>query len=271
VEQTNIFTVYLLGKWLDSIFLSARMPIKQNAQAWEQAVWLLDFLIVPGPQYGPRYRSAFSLTISGGAAVTLRQQINKGLDLFRANPDVVMDEQWVATFNHAFWAFEQALALELGRAPIYFVSQKGIYATSALINTADSALVDEVHNTVSYAAKKDLSQAGRCLAFEVPTAAAFHALRAVEKVLREFYEAKIGEPAGTAGMKRCIDELTKAGADKKTIAALDQLRDLHRNPIDHPEEFVDFAEALEIFNAATVAISKMARQIAALKAAPKDP
>jgi hypothetical protein len=42
-------------------------------------------------------------------------------------------------------------------------------------------------------------------------------------------------------------------------------RDLHRNPIDHPEEFLELAEALEVFNAASVAISKMARQITALK------
>jgi hypothetical protein len=112
-----------------------------------------------------------------------------------------------------------------------------------------------------------LNQAGRCLAFGISTASGYHALRAVEKVLREYYESLVKKPADDIRMKQAIDELTKAGPDRKTMAALDQLRDLHRNPIDHPEEFLESAEALELFNAATVAISKMARQIAALNKA----
>ena len=36
-------------------------------------------------------------------------------------------------------------------------------------------------------AKIDLAEAGRALAFELPTAAAFQLLRATEQVLRDFY------------------------------------------------------------------------------------
>ena len=164
-----------------------------------------------------------------------------------------------------FFGFEQALSLDLSRAPIYFVSKIGICATPDLTNGAQWALVPEVQKTISVAAKADLNESGRCLAFGMPTASGFHAASGRESVA-EFYEAKLGKKAGRLGMKACIDQLTETGADKKTMAALDQLPDLHRNPIDHPEEFLEPADALETFNAATVAISKMARQIAALKA-----
>ncbi len=148
-----------------------------------------------------------------------------------------MDDGWVTAFNAAFGTFEQALALDLGRAPIFFVTQKAIYSTPALINYAEMALTDDVRSKVSEAARRDLNQAGRCLAFGISTASGYHALRAVGKVLREYYEAKLGKSAKDVGMKQCIDELTKAGAEKKTMAALDQLRDLRRNPIDHQRNF----------------------------------
>ena len=47
----------------------------------------------------------------------------------------------------------------------------------------------------------------------------------------------------------------------------DQLRDLHRNPINHPEVFLEPSEALELFNISTSALSAMARDIARLQPA----
>src|ERR1700737_854924 len=98
MEQTNIFAIYLLGKWLDNVFVSARVAVRQNVAAWQQAVSLLDWLIAPGPQY----RNAFTLSLSAGAAITLRQHINKGVEQYQTNQDVVMDDAWVTAFNTAF-------------------------------------------------------------------------------------------------------------------------------------------------------------------------
>jgi len=62
-------------------------------------------------------------------------------------------------------------------------------------------------------------------------------------------------------MGPCIDGLKGAGADEKTVAVLDQIRSLHRNPLMHPEVFLTADEGLRLFDIAKSAISAMADQI----------
>jgi hypothetical protein len=67
-------------------------------------------------------------------------------------------------------------------------------------------------------------------------------------------------------MAAVINALRASGkGDDKTLATLDQLRDLHRNPIGHPDVFLESGEAYELFNICITAISSMARQMIALK------
>jgi hypothetical protein len=62
--------------------------------------------------------------------------------------------------------------------------QKGIYNTADLIARAELALGDSLA-VIDDGTQKDFSQPGPCLAFDLPTAAAFHFTRAVESVLRK--------------------------------------------------------------------------------------
>jgi hypothetical protein len=96
-------------------------------------------------------------------------------------------------------------------------------------------------------------------------------MRATERVLREYYVLVLNKPGIRIDMKQCINELTKAGADKRTMQVLDQIRDLHRNPIAHPTIFLEPEEAADLFEIAASAISAMAREIAKLKAFPSSP
>jgi hypothetical protein len=264
MQQVNTYAIYLLGKWMDSIFLHARAPLKVNIQAWQWAISLLD-LLIDG-------RVRLKLNESAPSANALRHEIETVLSVHQKDPEATLDDAQVNRFNAAWSAFENALALDLGRAPLFFVGQKGIFATPLLINEADKALADEVSLVVSAPAKRDLNEAGRCLAFGMNTASGYHALRAVEKVLREYYEVATGsstvsgKPLNESAMATVINgiQASKKG-DAKVLSVLDQLRDLHRNPINHPDVFLEAAEALELFNICTSALSAMARDVARLK------
>lgn len=165
--------------------------------------------------------------------------------------------------------FETVLAAELQALDTYFISQKGIYSTPDLIERADNALDEDVRRIINPEAVKDFKQAGRCLAFDLPTAAGFHAMRATENVLRQYH--KVAVPSSSSGstpeMATCINELKKAGADEKTMAVIDQIRDLHRNTIMHPEVFLSPSEGLRLFDIAKSAISAMADQIGTISIA----
>ena len=266
MEQVNTTAIYLLGKWMDSAFLSARMPLKTNIQAWQNLEALLDILLTGDAR--------LRLNESANAANQLRHVVRQALERYAQDAEAVLTDDEAATFNTAWGAFEQALGLDLGRAPIYFVTPKGIFSTDALINYAQHALTEDVRPLVSDPARADFNQAGRCVAFGLNTAAGFHALRAVEKVLRDYYVEATGirfinnKPLEESSMAAVINGIrhSKKG-DDKVLATADQLRDLHRNPIDHPEIFLTPAEAIELFNICASAVSAMARDIDRLKKA----
>ncbi len=167
--------------------------------------------------------------------------------------------------------FENVFAAELQALDTYFISQKAIYSTPDLIERADYSFPEEIRKVLPDEAKLDIRQAGRCLAFDLPTAAGFHILRAVETAIRLYYNVVT---KGTASPKTrnwgvYIRVLRKHGADPKIVSVLDQIRDMHRNPVIHPEVFLSIDEATVLFGVAQSAIVAMAIDIQ--KRQPKAP
>ena len=100
-------------------------------------------------------------------------------------------------------------------------------------------------------------ESGRCLAFDLATATAFHVWRAVERELRIYYGKWTSKTAGRKAWATILQELKKTKANDKVIAVLDQLRDLHRNPTIHPATLLSIDDALSLFGIASSAITYM--------------
>lgn len=163
--------------------------------------------------------------------------------------------------------FEIVFAAELATLDTYTVSKKGIYSTADLVERADMAFDESARTQLSPEVLSDLKQAGKCLAFELGTAAGFHTMRAVEAVVRNYWRLVKSPPAGTKApeMAVCINELRAAGESEKLMDILDHVRDLHRNTIMHPEVFLELKDALRLFDVAKSAISAMAERISEIE------
>jgi hypothetical protein len=166
--------------------------------------------------------------------------------------------------------FETVLSAELQILDAYYVSQKGAYSTVHLIETAHSMIPASILKDMPSGAIEDFKAGGRCLAFELPTAAGFHLLRATEAVLHEYYDAiataKTIKPNATMGMY--ITNLETNGGDKKVMGVLRQITDLHRNPLIHPEDTLTTSQAIVLTGIVTSAIVAMVEGIQQKKAAP---
>jgi hypothetical protein len=162
--------------------------------------------------------------------------------------------------------FETVLDNELARADIYSVSQKAIYDTSLLIEHAELILSESVRAVLPDQARDDLRQAGRCLAFETPTAAGFHLFRAAESVIKKYYEklAKHAWPHNQRDWGKYIVELRKLSAPDKITTALDQTKANYRNPLIHPEDNLDLDEALSLFGMVQGVVTLMLQEILVL-------
>jgi hypothetical protein len=160
--------------------------------------------------------------------------------------------------------FDTIFRSELLIADTYFVTGKYGYDTTTLISNTENCFPLDLGIKIPEAIA-DLREAGKCLAFELSTAAGFHVLRATESVVRQYWTAVTkGKPhprprtMGTYSRK--LEEL-KLG-DAKLRGTLKQITDLHRNPLIHPNESLTLDDAIGLFAICRSLIASMLKEIA---------
>jgi hypothetical protein len=135
-----------------------------------------------------------------------------------------------------------------------------------LLNNPAALLPPTVFTRLPSLTKYDLSEAAKCLAFERPTAAAFHVLRATENVLREFYRAQVKtNRIKTLLWGPIVEDLQNKHPTKKKkipnaevlLNQLDYIRKQFRNPTQHPDKIYDIDEVQELWSLCTDVISRM--------------
>jgi hypothetical protein len=148
---------------------------------------------------------------------------------------------------------------------VFSVEKKGIYQTEDLIDHADEHLPESARGRIQPQAKTDLIAAGRCLAFNIPTASAFHVWRALEIVFGAYYVSMTGKTFVEANIRRNWGEyltaLGKAGADQKIIGNLDHIRSEYRNPVMHPNVNVTADEAFSLLGIGFSSITQVMQAI----------
>lgn len=98
------------------------------------------------------------------------------------------------------------------------------------------------------------------MAFERPTAAAFHLLRATEGVLRHFYCSVVKrnriDPLLWGPIITALRDRRKPPA-ASLLANLDNIRVSFRNPTQHPEKIYDIHEVQDLFGLCIEVINRM--------------
>ena len=228
-------------------------PVVYSAQFWLDA-FLNKSIFKPKTSYA-----------KGHALLTLLDEAwEKGM-----NEQTSTEEISTNAYNiqEGLRQFETVLTAELGLEDLYLVFQKRGYDNEALINNAMRLFPEDLAEKVP-TAEFDIKQAGKCIAFELCTAAGFHLHRANEAVLHRYYDvvtdgAKRPENR-TMGAYITALEAKKCG-DAKALAALKSLKDLDRNPLIHPDESVEPIESIDdaiaLLNSVHTAIVHMLKAI----------
>jgi hypothetical protein len=261
MKRVNDFEFYRLAASLqplgdlpDGALLSDAWSIMERANGW------LDHLI--GDALVP-------LVVTKPAAIKLRDSVQTVLAKYKDEGPALFSEV-VLQFSDLYPMrvlvrdFETVLSAELQSLATYFVSQKLAYETRVLIEEAERILP---HNIVSFLLPKvieEIRQAGRCVAFDIPTAATFHIIRATECVIRMYYEHAIGRPPKVKSRNwgAYIKNLRESGhAKPEILSVLDHIREAYRNPILHPEVTLNPDEAQVILGICASAICQMVLEI----------
>jgi hypothetical protein len=126
-----------------------------------------------------------------------------------------------------------------------------------------SLLAPGVYRKLPELARYDFAEAGKCIAFERPTAAAFHILRGTEGVLKHFYLTMIKR----GRIKNLLwgPVVEDLRAHRKTqkhevlYSNLDNIRRSFRNPTQHPDMTYDIHEVQDLLPLCIETINRMVK------------
>lgn len=160
--------------------------------------------------------------------------------------------------------FEAVLKAELGNANLFMVSQKAAFDTATLVEAGYLSFPLALANKVPEAVF-DVSEAMKCIAFELPTAAAFHLHRANEIVLGAYWDA-VSEGQKRPKSKTLGSYISALEGtsfeDALVVSALKDIKNLHRNPTIHADTNLDDTEqAIDLHGAIRAAIGAMLKSI----------
>ena len=176
--------------------------------------------------------------------------------------------------------FEHALAAELNHAPTYAAGKHGIYATHDLAENARQVFSATLCAVIPATVLREIDAAGRALAFDFGTATVVHLVRAVDLMLKLYFEGFADPATLTKGERNYTNYLKKLAAlaeeedkdktqrpDRRVIQMLTHIKDHYRNPLITPDISISVDEAMQIFSMANALIALMAEQIATRKSA----
>lgn len=134
-----------------------------------------------------------------------------------------------------------------------------------LLETIGSLFAPTTYDVLPEIARYDFAEAGKCIAFERPTAAAFHILRGTESTLRFYYEQMIRQNRIPSRMWGPIVQDLRLRPRTREYDVLnnhlDNIRNSFRNPTQHPEATYDIHEVQDLWSVCVDVVNRMIRTL----------
>lgn len=273
MQQLNVNDYYVLGKEtaeIETKLGAIKEPVAVSSVAWELFIfrWRLETVMREPCPLLPASQRAIKAVMTAVAKIIPQD----AQEIFDEEKGKTLVQPYVlAGITNSIKSFETILKNDMPEMSTFAVAQIGIMRTDDLINRAYRQIAAPLQKLLVDKARADILEAGKCLAFRVSTAAAFHACRAIETGIDQYYEALTGKPyevsakGGNNNWGAKTDAISKAGADEKVTEFLTHIRKQYRNPVTHPEVVVDEYEAVDLFIASLSAISMMLNSVKALQ------
>ena len=152
-----------------------------------------------------------------------------------------------------------------GDGKVAYIATDKRYTVELLVGGMSKLMSAGVYDLLPEFAKIDFAEAGKALAFDLPTASAFHILRGTESVVRDFYSRVVDEEwiAEPRMWKNMIDDLRKRtnAPPELLLDNLDSLRRHFRNPTQHPELIYDIDGVQDLLGLAIESVNRMVRYL----------
>jgi hypothetical protein len=269
MDKADLYKIYQLG-----LALAPLKTLSGNAtvgDAWGM-VWtaqrvMQEFVSAASPAKIDVCR-ADALALAGAIDHAYREHFadKDGNHRFPENKALSFGPYHVWQIQDTLKTFEAVFRAEMQVACAYWVPKKGTYSTTELVNHADGCFPSELLDTIGEMGLSEYRAAGKCFAFGLYSATGYHACRAVEAVLRKYYQHCVGKPSGdTMQWGQMLGDLEKVEkAPKptdKTMAYIKHVKDHDRNPLSHTRVVLDEQDADGLLKFASIVMVAMAREM----------
>jgi len=133
-----------------------------------------------------------------------------------------------------------------------------------MLKAPQSLFGSSIFENLSTISQFDFREGARCVAFGLPTAAAFHIMRGTEGVLRHYYCSIVKRDRVKVLLWHAmVDHLRKRrdAPPKPLTDNLDNIRGNFRNPTQHPDARYDMEEAQDLFALSLDVVNRMIKDI----------
>lgn len=272
MQSLNAYRFYELGAKLHGLVDNSTQRVADMFATLAEAQTLLDSLIKD---------ETFPLHTSRADATRLLNKIGSLFDRYFIDPSTKqlkaggsedrVDLHELSLLRTLTEKFEHALAADMSHIPSYVAQKCGIYSTFELAENARNVFGANLRDVIPASALIEFDTAGRSLAFGLGTAASIHTLRAVEIMLRAYYESFAGSAAakGERNYANYVKKLATMSEDedkdprpdRRIVLMLVQIKDQYRNPLVTPETVIEVEEAAQLFGIASNVVASMAREM----------
>ena len=121
----------------------------------------------------------------------------------------------------------------------HYIATERRYNIKYLLESPEKLFSSETFASLPDLCRSDFAESCKCIAYELPTAAAFHMLRATEGAVKQLYLCYVKQKrVKILTWGNMISHLSKRSRNKPPhvlLEALDYIRESYRNPTNHPE------------------------------------
>ncbi|MCH8802400.1 MAG: hypothetical protein IH963_15975, partial [Chloroflexi bacterium] len=213
MRRFNSYEIYTLSEHLKALeSIKVGTPVRDWVFSIFMARMSLQQLLNGEPVPIKVTREAARTLVAHLAAWTTEESLN--------NDEPNFDSYQIATLKSSLLIFNTVLNAEFANLDTFWVEPKGIYSTSDLIENAENIFGEATRIQLAEGSRIDINEAGKALAFDLPTAVGFHVWRAAEREFRAYYQKWSGKSAGNKTWGTLHNELAETNADPKALAVL---------------------------------------------------
>lgn len=198
----------------------------------------------------------FDLPVTQRAAYKLRQFRD---ELVKSDSDHKLTADEASKLTGIMNDVRNTLFAEAEGNVAFIVTDKRI-DVNKLLSDVPALMAPSIFNSLPDIAQYDFIGAGKCIAFELPTSAAFHMLRGTEAVLRHYYCSIVRrDRAKPLLWGLMVESLRKRRTPPPAplLDNLDNIRRSFRNPTQHPDKIYDIQEVQDLFGLCVDVINRM--------------